>query len=65
MKTGTDSITANGASSPADDVRGQDDEIARDVSGEEAAKPEETDDVHTSCGQAEHRLVEIPQRVTA
>jgi hypothetical protein len=37
-----------------DDVRGQDDQIAGDVGGEQAAEPEEADDVDTSSDHAEH-----------
>jgi hypothetical protein len=38
-----------------DDVRGQNDEIASDVGGEQATEPEKADHVHAAGGQAEHR----------
>jgi hypothetical protein len=36
-------------------VRGQDHEVAGDVSGEEAAKPDEADDIHTAGDHAQHK----------
>jgi hypothetical protein len=55
MKVGTDNITANGASPPLMTCAGQDDKIASDVIGEEAAKPKEANDVHTAGDHAQHK----------
>jgi len=54
MKTGTDNILRDLRCAAVCDVCGQDRQIAGDVRGEQATKPEEADDVRTSGDDAEH-----------
>jgi hypothetical protein len=42
-----------------DELGGEDDEIAGDVGREQAAKPEEADDVHASCNDAQHKRQQL------
>jgi hypothetical protein len=48
----------------ADDVRGQDDQVAGDVGGEQPAQPKEADDVHASRSHAEHARQQLRTKRT-